>query len=134
MGKWLPSSVALSKKVMLVCSDTPNQVERYLYDAGHEITKISDGATALNLARRNHFDLVILVSTGKTMDLTETALNLRDLSPSSDIIILAGASDSDQAPLTKGRVGKIIPRARVLKPSEVESFFKTRMGGGGSIR
>src|ERR1043166_6179773 len=127
MADWSPRSAALPKKVMLVCSETPNQAERYLHDAGHEITKVSDGSAALDCARRNHFDLVVLVSTGRTMDLTETALNLQDLSPFSQIVIIAGSSDPEQAPLTKQNIATIIPQARVLEPKELESFFRGRM-------
>jgi DNA-binding response OmpR family regulator len=109
---------------MLVCSDTSRKTAKYLRAAGHQVTRVSEGAMALSHAKRNRFDLAVLVSTGKTMDLTETALNLQDVSPSTQIVILANADDREQIPMSKPSVSQIIPQAKVLTAYEFEQFLK----------
>ena len=118
------SDEALSKKIMLVCSETSSKTAKYLRTAGHQVTRVSEGTMALAHSKRAHFDLAVLVSTGKTMDLTETALNLHDVSPTTQIIILARADPREPTPITKASVDQIIPRARVLTPNELAEFLK----------
>jgi len=115
---------ALSKKIMLVGSRTSSRIAKYLRNAGRQVTRVSEGTTALSQAKRKHFDLVVLVSTGKTMDLTETALNLQDVSPSTQIIIIADGDVREQIPMGKTNVAEIIPQAKVLTPDEFECFLE----------
>jgi len=57
------------------------------------------------------------------MDLTETALNLQDVSPSTQIIIIADGDVREQIPM-KTNVAEIIPQAKVLTPDEFECFLE----------
>ena len=75
-------------KIMLVCSKPAEEVEKCLRSAGGEIVAVNDGEAAISQAQRATFNLAVLVSTGKTMDLAETVFNLRDISASMRIIII----------------------------------------------
>src|SRR5215472_17649421 len=124
MGDEASKTSALSKKIMLVGSRTSSRIAKYLRNAGRQVTRVSEGTTALSQAKRKHFDLVVLVSTGKTMDLTETALNLQDVSPTTQIIILAGPELREPIPITKTSVNQIIPQAQVLTLNELREFVR----------
>lgn len=75
-------------KIMLVCSKPANEVEKCLRSVGGEIVTVNDGEAAITQAQRATFNLAVLVSTGKTMDLAETVFNLRDISASMRILII----------------------------------------------
>jgi len=117
-------ATALSKKIMLVCAETSSETAKNLRATGHQVTRVSEGTAALSHAKRKHFDLAVLVSTGKTMDLTETALNLHDVSPTTQIIILAGPELREPIPITKTSVNQIIPEAQVLTLNELREFVR----------
>jgi hypothetical protein len=75
-------------KIMLVCSKTSEEVEKCLHSAGGEIVTVNDGEAAIIQAQHATFNMAVLVSTGKTMDLTETVFNLRDISSTMPIVII----------------------------------------------
>ena len=75
-------------KIMLVCSKTSEEVEKCLRSAGGEIVTVKDGEAAIIQAQHATFNMAVLVSTGKTMDLAETVFNLRDISSSLPIVII----------------------------------------------
>ena len=76
------------KNILLVCSPLCTRVEGLLVQAGCHVTKVAQAITALERIKHDVIDDVILISTGSEMDVTETALNLRDVNPSVEIIIL----------------------------------------------
>ncbi|HWO42764.1 MAG TPA: hypothetical protein VNO43_13270 [Candidatus Eisenbacteria bacterium] len=71
------------------------------------MTRVADGAAALSRARREVFDLAIIVSTGETMDLLETLFNLSDINGSMEIVIVM-----DHANVTAGLIGQITANVR----------------------
>jgi DNA-binding response OmpR family regulator len=73
---------------MLVCSTSADEVERCLRSAAGEIVKVSDGEDAIHKAQHATFNMAVLVSTGKTMDIAETVFNLRDISYWLPILII----------------------------------------------
>ena len=75
-------------KIMLVCSTPSAEVEKCLRTAGGEIVAVNDGQAAIIKAQHATFNMAVLVSTGKTMDLAETVFNLRDISSSMPILII----------------------------------------------
>ncbi len=75
-------------KVMVVSSEPAEVLDRYLRAVGADITKVQDGQSAIYQLNRAVFDLVIVLSTGKAMDVAETVLNLRDIRPSTRIVII----------------------------------------------
>jgi DNA-binding NtrC family response regulator len=75
-------------KIMLVCSKPSAEVEKCLRSAGGEVVTVNDGEAAIIQAQHARFNMAVLVSTGKTMDLAETVFNLRDISSSMPILII----------------------------------------------
>lgn len=106
---------------MLVCSETCDEVENCLLAAGCWVVKVGDGQAAVSRAKREIFDAAVLVSTGKEMDLAETVFNLRDISRSMQIIIVADQSDPDQSAIVKEIVASLTPNTQAFTIAELES-------------
>ena len=73
---------------MLVGLDKKESLKRRLEGAGARVVQAGNGTAALDCARRQPLDAVVLVSTGALIDDAETAFNLRDLNRTMEIIIL----------------------------------------------
>ena len=108
-------------KIMLVCSDSCDEVEKCLLSAGCWVVKVRDGETAVSQAQREIFDAAVLVSTGKAMDLAETVFNLRDINGSMQIIIVADQDDINQSPIVKEIVARMTPNTQALTIVELEN-------------
>src|SRR5690554_6214854 len=76
-------------KVMLVSTKPCDEVKQCLLTAAGEVVNFDKGEDAILQAQRANFEIAVLVSTGKTMDIAETVFNLRDARPSMPIIIMA---------------------------------------------
>ena len=108
------------KRVLLVCSEKADEVIKCLRRANCLVTKVRDGESAIDYAKHKAVDAFVLVSTGSTMGRTETALNLRDMRPSSEIVFLARAVDKP----TEGEVvAKAISNTHVLTLRELGEYF-----------
>jgi len=79
---------------MLVSTQSFDRVYKCLISAGCEVVKAENGESAIIQAQHGTFHMAVLVSTGTTMDMAETALNLRDISASMQIVVIA----DDQLP------------------------------------
>jgi DNA-binding response OmpR family regulator len=90
-------AIAKGDRVLLVSANSCDEVKTSLLNTGCEIIKASDGENAIFQAQHATFDMAVLVSTGKTMDLTETVFNLRDTRPSMPILIIATDIDREEA-------------------------------------
>jgi DNA-binding response OmpR family regulator len=96
----------------LVVSATPcDEVQECLLAAGSHITTAQDGQSAIGHAERAAFDLAIVVSTGKLMDVVETYFNLRDINPWMEIIILSEEHGTDR---TADVIAHTFPNTRSL--------------------
>ncbi len=84
------------KKMMVVCSDFHDDLESHLVWEGWNVIWVYDAKTAIAKARRERFNLTVLISTGKEMDVTETLLNLRDIRRSMPIVVVAEAGDGNE--------------------------------------
>ena len=111
-------------KIMLVCSKPSDEVEKCLRSIGGEIVMVNDGEAAITQAQRATFNLAVLVSTGKTMDLAETVFNLRDISASMRILIIDerhGARKS-QADM----IAAASPNIRTLSVHDLAAYLEVR--------
>lgn len=84
------------KKMMVVCSDFHDDLESHLVWEGWNVIWVYDAKAAIAKARRERFNLTVLISTGKEMDVTETLLNLRDIRRSMPIVVVTEAGDGNE--------------------------------------
>jgi DNA-binding response OmpR family regulator len=112
-----------SKNVLLVCSDRAHAAEGRLRATGCKITKVADGRSAVSLTKRYGFDAAVLISTGTEMDVTETALNLRDVNPSMPIFIIANKSGFDRKLLSRSHIAEQIPNTMTLGIKELTNHL-----------
>ena len=75
------------------------------------------------MTKRYGFDLAVLISTGTEMDVTETALNLRDVNPPMPIFIIADKSGSDRKLLSRSHVAELIPNTITLGIKELTNYL-----------
>jgi hypothetical protein len=111
------------KRVLLVCAAGCPEVEECLARARCFVIKVDNGTTAVDRARRENLDATILISTGKEMDLAETALNLADVKPSLDIIIIMAPKPAEEEAVSADVVAHAIPKAKVLTDSELSGYL-----------
>ena len=76
------------RKILLVGSYGRMDVEDELVRTGCCVVKTDGRAAAVVCAKHDSFSAAVLVSTGREMDMAETASNLSDIRPSMEIIIL----------------------------------------------
>lgn len=86
-----------TRKVMVVCSDLSEVVKAHLDLDSWLVIWAHDAKTAIIKVRRERFDLVVLISTGQEMDITETLFNLRDIRRSMPIAVVQPSSDCEDA-------------------------------------
>lgn len=109
-----------TKKVLLVSAQPEEKVVECLRGANCFVIKARDGKAALNFAKHIDVDAFVLVSTGEVMGRTETALNLRDIRPFSEIILLARDRDN---PTQGETAAKAIPHTQVLTLEELRNHL-----------
>jgi hypothetical protein len=111
------------KRVLLVCAADCREVEECLTRAQCFVVKVDKGTTAVDCARRENLDGTILISTGKEMDLAETALNLADVNPSLDIIIVVASKHAEEEAASADAIAHAIPKAKVLTDTELSDYL-----------
>ena len=84
-----------AKKMMVVCSESGDDLETRLICDGWNIIRAYDALAAIANAQRESFDLTVLVSTGTEMDITETLFNLRDIRRSMPIVVVTDTRDDE---------------------------------------
>jgi DNA-binding response OmpR family regulator len=109
-----------AKKVLLVSSEPEDEIVDSLRRANCFVTKANDGASALALAKHVAVDFFVLISTGAAMTRTETALNLRDIRPSSEIILVT----RDSVKLSPAEAAaQAISHTRVVSRQDLQRFL-----------
>lgn len=78
---------------------------------------------AVARAQREMFDAAILLSTGKEMDLTETVLNLNDISGSMELIILSDHTDTIQSAVPQETLVNFVSSVTVMTTRELEKHL-----------
>ena len=113
-------AVSKPRKILLIGSDASRDAEKLLVGADCCVVTVSTGAAAVGCVKYNMFDAAVLVSTGREMDLAETALNLRDIQPSLEIIILIDpAVEAKELAAQADALVHAIPRSRILTRPEL---------------
>jgi DNA-binding response OmpR family regulator len=105
-------------KILLVRAQPFVEVERYLSATGGEVVTLADGESAIVAAQHARFDVAVVVSTGKGMDLAETVFNLRDVSPSMPIVII-GDGYGGEAQL----IARTSSNTRVLRSDGLAAYL-----------
>jgi hypothetical protein len=113
------------KKVLLVCAPECTHIEDRLLHAGCLVTKVAHGTAAVEGIKHSVINTVVLISTGSEMDLTETALNLRDVNASVEIIILADRETAEGKEHEANTIAHVIPKTRVLTMNQLDDYLKS---------
>src|SRR5215475_13535037 len=116
-----------AQKILLVGSRACVHVEELFARAGYYVVKVHDGVAAVERARHESLRAAVLISTGRGMDLAETALTLRDIVPSLEIIILVDRKHAEETTQTDA-VSRAIPKAKIFTPSELSSYLAFSKG------
>ena len=87
-----------TRKIMVVCSDFNDNLATDSARDGWRLIWVYDGKTAISKVRREKFDMIVLLSTGKEMDVTETLLNLRDIRESMPIVVVTEPHEVEKSP------------------------------------
>jgi hypothetical protein len=112
-----------AKKILLVCSPDCNRVEQHLLHAGYWVTKVGEGAAAIERAKHELLNAVVLMSTGNEMDLAETVLNLRDVNPDVEIIIIANLDNAEEKAAQTAAIVQALPETTVLTVRELDRYL-----------
>ena len=118
-----------TKKIMVVCSEFNDELATYLVGHGWTVLWLYDGETAIAKARRGRFELVVLVSTGDEIDITETYLNLKDIRETMPIVVMIENTD-EKNPAAKPSF--LLPDAKVLSEKDFGRFLESVEGTGGN--
>jgi len=119
----IPRDFPRSGKVILVSAAACDGVEKILFAAGFQVAKVNSGEKAISRVQRTTFDAAILVSAGKTMDLAETVLNLRDLDKSMQIVVIADSEGLKQNSIIREILSHGFPRTQISTMSELEEYI-----------
>ena len=107
----------------MVCSPGCNRVEEHLVQAGYAVTKVGEGAVAIERAKHELLNAAVLISTGKEMDLAETALNLRDVNPGVEIIIITDSQHAEERDAQAAAIVRALPGTTLLRSNELERYL-----------
>jgi CheY-like chemotaxis protein len=111
------------KKVLLVCSRGCGRVEEHLRHAGYGVTKVADGAAAIERAKHEPLNAAVLISTGTEMDLAETVLNLKDINPAVEIIIVTGSDNAEEKAAQTAAILRALPETTVVTISKFDRYL-----------
>jgi DNA-binding response OmpR family regulator len=121
------------KRILLVCAADCRELQERLVRSGCFAITVNNGAEAILRAKHESIDTALLVSTGKDMDIAETALNLSDINSSLEIIIIMERKDSEQRAHTD-EIQHAIPQMRILTAQEFSHYLSRHVSGESATR
>lgn len=107
-----------TKTVLVVCTEANDELETRLVRAGWAVAWVYEAKSAIARVRRERFDLAVLISTGREMDVTETFLNLRDIRDAMAIVVIQPADT--ETPISKA--SRLSPQANVSIVENIEDL------------
>jgi hypothetical protein len=113
----------LLKKALLVCSRGCERVEDNLRHAGYRVIKVTDGAVAIERAKHERLNAAVLISTGTQMDLAETALNLKDINSTVEIIIVVGSDIAGEKAAQTAAIVRALPETCVVTIGDFDRYL-----------
>jgi CheY-like chemotaxis protein len=111
------------KKVLLVCSRGCAGVEENLRHAGYRVIKVADGTAAIERAKHEPLNAAVLISTGTQMDVAETALNLKDINSTVEIIIVVGSDIAGEKAAQTAAIVRALPKTSVVTVGEFDRYL-----------
>jgi PleD family two-component response regulator len=103
---------------MLVSSERSDLMEKRLQHSGLELVKVQDGESAIQRVHRAMFDLIVVASTGSVMDTAETVLNLKDIRPRTEIVIIQDSPGSEAEVISRA-----FPNTRAMTLNELTAYL-----------
>jgi DNA-binding response OmpR family regulator len=99
-------------------------VENCLVTSGWSVNKVQSGDIAVSRVRRERFDATVVVSSGGVMDVTETVLNLRDITQEMEIVVVNDAEDEEEAAAV-GMVARSSPHTITVSLRELKELLRS---------
>ena len=121
------------KKILLIALDRCPELEEPLTRAKYRVVRTNAGGTAVQRARHDSFSAAVLISTGQEMDLSETALNLHDVAPSLEIVILMDRAPDDEMTAQAEAIVRAIPKSRILRQREFSEYLASLKETGDQV-
>lgn len=121
MADQLGSFLHRHGKVLLVCAEGCDEVKNRLEEFGCEVVEVDGGKGAVSRAMRETFDVGVLVSTGKEMDVAETVLNLRDICGWMQIVIVADRAGTKKSVVSN--LVQVVPNTEALTMESLEHLL-----------
>ena len=113
------------EKIIVIGSEIPQSLNAIFQAKTSRVTNVPNGKMAVSRAQREMFDAAILISTGEEMDLTETVLNLSDISRSMELIILSDQSHPINSVIPKETLAGLVSNATVMTTQELKKHFNS---------
>lgn len=111
-----PGLITSVERVLVIGRDQHARIERRFRAAGYEVIAVLDREECLSCVRRKKLDAAVLMVQGSLLNAAELAINLHDLSPGTEILLVV-----DRAPKTTNRYFR-----RWLDHPLEKSFIVTR--------
>jgi DNA-binding NtrC family response regulator len=113
-------------KIMLVGPDEKHILEKRLRAAGGHVLTVSDNERALDHARHEFFDVIVLISRGSLINAAETIFNLRDLNRSITIIVVVDRLGSQTNRFLRRLLEHPIEGAQILTRRQLQKRLHER--------
>jgi CheY-like chemotaxis protein len=92
--------------------------------------QVVDGAAAIERAKHAPLNAAVLISAGTKMDLAETVLNLKDINPAVEIIIVTASDNAEEKAAQTAAILRALPETTVVTISEFDRYLASIAGKG----